>query len=133
MNISAAHEAARAAAARLPALSASLALLDSGTGQASIAFYSGVAPAGDLLAMIPLVDTAGAVDEDNFRIVLSVPTEGPATASGTATWAKILTSAGTEWGTVTVSDATGDGEIKLATADLVTGAFVRLTSAVVQG
>jgi hypothetical protein len=133
VNISAAHDAARAAAARLPALQASFALLDSGAGQASIAFYSGAEPAGDLLATLTLGDGAGTVDTTNFLINLSTPVEGQVDASGTATWAKILTSEGAEWGTVTVSDDAGSGEIKLATVDLVAGAFVRLTSGVIQG
>lgn len=133
MNLSPAHAAARAAAARLPALQASLALLDSGAGTASIVIYSGVSPAGDLLATIPLADGVGHIDESAFKIILTAPMEGQVTTSGTAAWARIVDNMGVWWADVSLSDADGSGEIKLESLALTPGVFVRLTSAAFQG
>jgi hypothetical protein len=131
MNISAAHQAARAAAARLPALQASMALLDSGAGQAHIDIYDA---ADVLLVSIPVANGVGTIDTENIRLALTVPIEAQVTTAGTAHHAAIRDNTGAPWGdTITVSDTVGTGEVKLAAIVLQVGAFVRLTSAVFQG
>lgn len=145
MILSTAHTAARAAAVRLPALAASLALLASSDAtRASITFYGGTppadgaAPAGDALATAQLTARAGVVDAEAFAIVLDTPIEAQVTgadpATGTATtWARILTPAGAWWADVSVSDGAGSGEIKLSSVLLMQGGFVRVTSAAFGG
>lgn len=141
MDISPAHAAARAAAARLPALAASLALLQAEPGPATIALYAttrpapGEAPGGDPLVVVPFAAGVGTLDEDNHRIVATVPIEAQITTSGNAVWARIVDGAGAWWSDASVSDDQGSGEIQLANPDaaLYAGAFCRITSAVFQG
>ncbi len=146
MDISTKHGDARLAACRIPALQASLALLElENPDPAQIDFYSdpvpttpGDAPTGDLVVSIPLSGTAGTVDTDLFQIQLTVPLEAqidgadPATGS-TVTWARIVDGDGDWFADVSVSDEAGSGEIKLQTTLLYNGAYCRLTSAVLQG
>ena len=131
MQLSVAHDAARAAAARLPALQASFDLLDSGTGQARI----DIRDATDaVLVSIPIADGVGTIDSALFQIALTVPIEAQIATGGTADHAVIYDNTGAVWAdAVTVSDDAGSGEIKLATTALQAGAFCRLTSAVFQG
>lgn len=146
MDISTKHSDARIAACRIPALQASLALLESNDpDRARIDFYTdptptapGDAPAGDVVVTIPLSTPAGSVDIDLFQIRLTVPIEAqidgadPATGS-TVTWARILDADGDWFADISVSDEAGAGEIKLQTTLLYNGAYCRITSAVVQG
>lgn len=131
MQLSVAHETARAAAARLPALQASFDLLDSGAGQARI----DIRDATDaVLVSVPLADGVGTIDGALFQITLTVPIEAQIATGGTADHAVIYDNTGAVWAdAVTVSDEAGAGEIKLATTSLQAGAFCRLTSAVFQG
>lgn len=133
MNLSAAHQAARVAAARLPALGASFALLDSGAGQARI----DILDADDVvLASVPIANGVGSIDEPGYRIVLTVPIEGQITTAGTPTHAAVYTNTGALWADgLTVSDDAPEstGDIKLASTTLHAGAFVRIASAVFQG
>ena len=143
MDISPAHAAARFEACRLPALQASLALLQSsGAARARILLYAGPKPdPGAATSAVPLVAltlsaTAGAIDAENKRLTLDAD-EGQVAnadpASGTAAvWARVLTPSGAWWADLTVSDAGGNGDIKMASTTLFNGAFVRLTSAIVQ-
>ncbi len=131
MQLSVAHEIARAAAARLPALQASFDLLDSGAGQARIDICDAL---DAVLVSIPIADGVGALDPDLFQITLTVPIEAQVATGGTADHAVIYDNAEAVWAdAVTVSDESGSGEIKLATTALQAGAFCRLTSAVFQG
>lgn len=133
MQISTAHEAARNAAARLPALQASYALLDAGEGQARIDILDAL---DVVLVSIPIADGVGALDADLYQIVLAVPIEAQIATDGDADHAVIHDATGAVWAEgVTVSDASPEatGEIKLATTSLQAGAFCRLTSAVLQG
>ena len=133
MQLSVAHEIARAAAARLPALQASFDLLDSGAGQARI----DIRDATDaVLVSIPIADGVGTIDSVLFQIALTVPIEAQIATGGAADHAVIYDNTGAVWAdAVTVSDDAPEstGEIKLATTALQAGAFCRLTSAVFQG
>lgn len=131
MQLSVAHEAARAAAARLPALQASLDLLDLGAGQARIDILDAL---DVVLVSIPITDGVGTIDSVLFQIALTVPIEAQIATGGAADHAVIYDNTGAVWAdAVTVSDEAGSGEIKLATTSLQAGAFCRLTSAVFQG
>ncbi len=146
MDLSTKHSDARIAACRIPALNASLALLElQNPDPAQIDFYTdpvpttpGDTPTGDLVVTIPLGASAGSVDTDLFQIQLTVPIEAqitganPATGS-TVTWARILDGDGDWFADVSVSDEAGSGEIKLQTTLLYNGAYCRITSAVFQG
>ena len=144
MDLSPKHSEARLEAQRLPALSASLALLVEDTTAATIALYGtakpppGDPPGADPLAVFTLSSAAGTVDEDLYQIQLAVPIEAQITGAdpetGTeALWGRVFDGAGDWWGDATVSDESGDGEIKLQTTALLNGAFCRITSGVFQG
>lgn len=146
MDISTKHSDARTAAARIPALNASLALLEAeNPDPAQIDFYSdpvpttpGDTPTGDLVVSIPLNSSAGSVDADLFQIQLTAPFEAQITganpSTGTSTtWARVIDGDGDWWADVSVSDESGSGEIKLQTTLLYNGAYCRITSAVFQG
>lgn len=133
MQLSAAHLAARAAAARLPALQASLDLLDAGAGQATIEILDAT---NAVLVTIPIADGVGTLNAETFRITLTVPIEAQVAIAGTPASARVKDNTGALWADgITVSDDAPEstGEIKLATMSLQEGAFVRLTSAVFQG
>lgn len=131
MNLSAAHLAARDAAARLPALQASFDLLDAGAGQASIVIRDA---ADAVLVTIPIAEGVGTIDAQTYQIILAVPIEAQIATAGTPDHAIIYDNTGAVWADgVTVSDDAGTGEIKLASMSLQAGAFCRLTSAVLQG
>lgn len=131
MNLSAAHLAARDAAARLPALQASFDLLDAGTGQASIVIRDAT---DTVLVTIPIAEGVGTIDAQTYQIILAVPIEAQIAVAGTPDHAIIYDNTGAVWADgVTVSDEAGSGEIKLASMSLQAGAFCRLTSAVFQG
>lgn len=134
MIISPAHAAARAEAARLPALAASLALLTSGPQTPVIGIYTAPDPAtGTLLVAIPLAPGVGSIDEATHRINLTVPLEAQIVTDGEAACARVIDASGAIWGDATVSDLAGEGAIKLVSTALVTGAFARITSAYFQG
>lgn len=134
MILSTPHASARDAAARLPALQASFDLLVAAPTPAAILFYTGTDPAtGTLLATVALDAAVGSIDAATHRINLTAPIEGQAAADGVAGCARVLDAAGAVWGDCTVSDTAGSGEIKLADTNLVTGAFVRITSGHFQG
>lgn len=133
MNLSAAHLAARDAAARLPALQASFDLLDAGAGQATIEILDAT---DAVLVAIPIADGVGTIDTQAYQIILAVPIEAQVSATGTPASARVKDNTGAVWADgITVSDDAPEstGEIKLANMSLQAGAFVRLTSAVFQG
>lgn len=131
MHLSAAHLAARDAAARLPALQASFDLLDAGTGQASIVIRDAT---DTVLVTVPIAEGVGTIDAQTYQIILAVPIEAQIATAGTPDHAIIYDNTGAVWADgVTVSDEAGSGEIKLASMSLQAGAFCRLTSAVLQG
>lgn len=146
MDISPKHDAARLDAARLPALTASLALLIEDTQRARIELYGAPIPAapGDapdtapLLATITLAATPGTVDAETLTLTLNAPIEGQVTGAaedtGTAiAWARVFDGAGDWWKDSLVTLTDGDGEIQLDSLTALNGAFIRLTSAVFEG
>lgn len=134
MILAPAHEAARAQAARLPALQASFVRLVEDTQPACIEIYTGADPdTGTLLVVVEMTGAVGSIDEVTHRINLAAPIEGQITTAGEAGCARVFDGAGEWWGDATVSDTEGDGEIKLQDTALAAGAFARITSAHFQG
>jgi len=145
MDISTAHASARTEASRLPAVTASLALLASATSdRATIALYGGTrpspggTPSGALLVTISCTARAGVIDSQAIQIVLDTPIEAQITGAdaqnGTdATWARVSVPAGTWWADLSVSATSGNGEIKLPSTLLYNGAYARITSGAIQG
>lgn len=134
MDISPAHAAARLAALRLAAITASHVLLDAGAGNITIEVYPAPRPApGDAPGVVLLAavacTAAAALDTDNLRITLPAGIEGLIVAAGDAAWARIKGRDGAWWADASVSDTAGDGEIKLDAITCAPGAWVRLLSA----
>lgn len=138
ITLSPAHIAAVLAAVRLPAITARHELLEAGGGSITITCYpdpraeDGAAPAGDPLAVIYYGETS-TLDAENLRIELEPGAEGTIIAAGSGAWARIQNRAGAWWGDVSISDADGDGEIKLSATDFAPGRVVRMLSGVIQG
>lgn len=131
MIISPSHLAARLAAARLPALHASLALLDSSYGRAKIEILNA---GGAVLATAWLQDDAGVINAEAAQIELNVPIEGAIGTAGTPVSARILDATGALWAEeITVSATGGGAGIELASLVMGVGNFVRITSAIIQG
>lgn len=144
MDLSTAHDSARTEASRLPALTASLALLAENTQRATIALYGTARPApgadagGAPIVTLALAAAAGSLDPETHRLTLTVPQEaevtGAAEPDGTdALWARITDGSGAWWADASVSETAGAGEITLPDVTLRNGAFCRLTEAVFQG
>lgn len=131
MTPSPAHAAALLEALRLPAIVARRDLLETGSGDITIDLY----PDGDPIAPLASIiqDAPTTLNEGGLRIEFDAGVEGLIVANGVATWCRISNRAGDWWADGTVSDEAGDGDIKLSTTSLGVGAFVRLSSAIIQG
>lgn len=125
------HDAAVIEALRLPAITARRALLETGPGDISIELYPEGAPVSPLAVIIQ--DSPTTLDTDGLRIEFAEGIEGLIVANGVTSWCRIRSRAGAWWADGTVSDEAGDGDIKLTSTSLGVGAFVRLSSAVIQG
>ena len=107
--------------------------IDAGGAGGSIKLYSGARPATGgavttLLSTIPLAFPSFSV-AGGVLTLLGVPlTDSSAAGTGTATWARIATSAGTFVADVSVSATGGGGDIQLSSASITAGQTVRVTS-----
>lgn len=149
MDLSPTHIAAREAACRLPALAASLALLEvENPSRAHIDFYgttrpaAGGDPGGSPVVSVNVAATAGSVNDSEFQIELTVPIEDTITGaepSGTTlTWARIVDGNGDWWADLSVCEPPPEGEaptgeIVVATLLALNGAAIRVSSAVFPG
>lgn len=144
MDLSPQHEAARIAACRLPALTASLARLAENTQRATIALYGtarptpGDPPGADPVVILPCSARFGVIDDELFQIQMDVPIEAQVTGAdpvdGTdAVWGRIFDGSGNWWGDISVSDQSGTGELKLISLRQYNGEFSRVQSGVFQG
>jgi hypothetical protein len=136
MELSPSHAQARAQAARLPALYATLGLLVDGADRPVIHLLTGSDPdAGALVAAVQLAPGIGIIDEATCRLILTTPIEGqvPTGAGNVVGCARMFDAQGDWHGDLTVSDEAGDGEIKLQSLELPDGAFARITSGYFQG
>jgi len=134
MILSTAHSAARDAAARAAANEASLALLNDGEQSPVLKIYEGTPEdPGDMLVAISLQDPAASIDQPTQLITLATPIEALAAAAGTAGFAILDDSNGDPFGTLTVSDSEGEGEIKLGSTTIPLGGTVKINTAALQG
>lgn len=95
-----------------------------GTPQRPVAITD--APVGTLLAIITLNDPPGAVAAN--KLTFTVPPDALILADGTARWARFINGEGNASMDVDVTDAAGDGEIKMLTTTLLAGGATRLVS-----
>jgi hypothetical protein len=133
LTLSPAHEAARAEAARLPALQESYARLIASPGPAVIQLFEGPPATGTLVAELPVPDAVLGLDTDATQINATAAIEGQVATAGITDSARILDGAGAWWADATVTDEDGDGDIRLQDTNLQAGAFARITSATFQG
>lgn len=124
----------------IPALRADIAELwisyfDAGTGPATVEFYTGTIPTnlGDTLTTQVKLGTLTCSDPAATQTagVITFGTitqDSGADAGGTATWAYIKDSTGAIVNAVDVSNAAGDGLIKLNTTTVVAGGPIAVTS-----
>ena len=129
MILSPAHLAARAAAARIAAAHASLALLSGGAARVEV-----LDAASAILALAVIPAAPGTVDDDLVRSLLAAPLEGVVVAAGTPASARIRAGNGGLWAEgLTVAGQAGAGELRLDTLDLVPGRLLRILTAEIQG
>lgn len=99
----------------------SLSHLDSGTGNVRIRVYDGIPPTtgavtSNLLVEILLDKPSGSIG--NGILTLLSSSINLVSNSGTATWARVITSAGDIAFDLSVSDMTGSGDLKLISTTL---------------
>ena len=156
MDLSPEHEAARVEASRLPALYASLALLQQAEPletAATIGIYgtarpvAGDPPGGSPIVTLELVATAGTINDELTEMRLATPISAQITGAdadtGTVpTWARINYPGGNWWSDVSVSVDSGGGEIEMPqtgteggnpVARLFNGATALISSAIFRG
>ncbi|MDY6798927.1 MAG: hypothetical protein SVX28_09340 [Pseudomonadota bacterium] len=157
MDLSPAHEAARQEAARVPALYASLDLLEQADPQATtvatIELYgttrppAGDPPGGAPIVVMELTAGAGVVDETAIELQLTTPISGQITGADPTTgtipvWARIAQPDGSWWSDASVTVEGAGGEIQMPqtgtengnpVARLFNGAMAQLSSAVFRG
>lgn len=96
--------------------------LYSGAQPANVA----AAPSGLLLATVPLGSPVGVVT--GGVLTFTTPVSATAVATGTAGWARFLTSADGSRMDVSVSLAAGAGDVKVDNTAVLTGATVTITA-----
>ena len=94
--------------------------------------YSGTRPATGgtattQLAELPLSTTFGVVSNGALT-ANAITTDATADANGTATWARLLTSANAAVADLTVSVTGGGGELQISTVEIVAGVAISVTS-----
>ncbi|MFB2705434.1 hypothetical protein [Marinobacter shengliensis] len=157
MDISPSHEDARTEASRLPALYASLALLQQtdpqATAVATIEIYGTPRPpAGDPsggapIVVIEMTSSAGAIDDELIELSIDTPISAQITGAdetdGTIPiWARIKTPDSSWWSDVSVTVEGSGGELEMPqtgtedgspVARLFNGATAMISSAVIRG
>lgn len=109
-------------------LAATLAYLDAGVDSAALLIYDGTrpaiggTPAGTLLATIVLAKPSGSVGAGVLTLAAS-PT-ALASASGTPTWARFVSGAGSVVMDCDVSAVGGSGDVQLTTMTLYIGGSI---------
>lgn len=115
-------------------LGGTLAFLDAGPSPARLRIYGGARPASAsdtpssvMLAEIRLTKPAGVLTD---VLTLTPEDAGLITASGSATWARLVNGAEQTAADMDCTDDTGAGPVKLAQVALLIGGSAALTSAV---
>jgi hypothetical protein len=80
------------------------------------------AAGGSLLGTLNLLSPAGTLS--NAVISFTKPSDAQATGTGTATWARINNSSGTALIDLSLTDTTGNGEVKLNTTAITPGLWM---------
>ena len=128
LRITTAHNEAR--------LTATLAQLDAGTGNAAVQVYGGTkpgtisgTPSSAMLVEIELTKPAGTVAAG--ALTLTQAADGLIAATGQATWARFVNGDGAVVMDADCSDMAGSAEVKLVSTQLYEGGDARLASAVI--
>lgn len=108
--------------------------IDAGAGAATIKFYTGTQPATPdtaitsqtLLGTLTCSDPSGSVS-GRVLTFSTITQDSSADATGTATWARVATSAGTAVLDLSVTAVGGGGDIQMNTTSIVTGAPIGIT------
>lgn len=121
--------------ARNDMATALLAQIDSGSGPGRLQLYNGARPATGgaattLLAELTLSDPAGTVANGTLTFS-AITADNSANASGTVTWARIVTSAGTFVADGSVTVTGGGGDVQINATSISAGQQVVCTSAVI--
>jgi len=112
-----------------------MAFLAQGIDGARAEIYDGVRPVfgavplGKLLVAIGLAEPIGTVAEG--VLTLTPTKEVMITATGQATWARVVNGEGTVAWDCDVSDLNGTGELRLPSTTLYAGGFTRIVSGVI--
>ena len=112
-----------------------MAFLAQGSEGARAEIYDGVRPAfggvplGRLLVAIALAEPVGTIQDG--VLTLTPTAEVMITATGQATWARIVNGEGAVAWDCDVSDLNGTGELRLASTTLYAGGFTRIVSGVI--
>lgn len=121
-------------AARNASSNAVVDLIDAGPAAGQLKIYSGNQPAtaddavaGTLLATVALADPAFG-DAANGAAQMADPAAVTAAATGTAGWFRITDSTGATVMDGSVSDNTGNGDLKLSTTSLQSGGSVDIAA-----
>lgn len=121
------HNAAR--------LAGTLAFLDAGPAPARLRIYGGTRPASpsatptsEMLVEIALTQPAGTIA--GGLLTLTQQEDGLITASGVATWARLVNGEEVTALDMDCSDPAGAGDVKLASTSLYLGGDARMVSAV---
>lgn len=106
--------------------------IDGGAGPGLLRVYDGTRPATGgsattLLAELTLSDPCATVSGTTLTFS-SITADASANATGTATWGRIVTSAGTFCVDVSVSATGGGGEFQLSSTSITAGQQVTCTS-----
>lgn len=123
------------AAVRGAMANAVISAIDAGSGPAVLKFYTGTMPAGPdtavstqtLLGTLTCSDPS-ATQTGGVITFAAITQDSAADATGTATWARLETSAGTAVCDFDVTDTGGNGSIKLNVVTIVSGGPITMTS-----
>ena len=112
-----------------------MAFLAQGSEGARAEVYDGARPVlggaqlGQLLVAIALAEPLGTIQDG--LLTLTPTDEVMITATGQATWARLVNGAGALAWDCDVSDLTGTGELRLPSTTLYAGGFTRIVSGVI--
>lgn len=115
-------------------LAGTLAFLDAGSNPARLRIYGGTrpatpatAPTSAMLVEIKLTKPAGTIA--GGLLTLTQQEDGLITATGVATWARLVNGAGDTALDMDCSDGAGTGDCRLASAELFAGGDAKLVAA----
>lgn len=116
-------------------LTAIVTAIDGGAGAGLLRIYDGSRPATGgaattLLAELTLSDPCGSVSAQVLTFS-AITADASANATGTASWARIVTSAGTFCVDLSVTATGGGGDVQLSTVSITAGQQVTCTSATI--